>query len=211
MFSFATKSSSSYRPNELTLISANDYGSSFTLDSDTEPGDIVAIWDYLLQLNSGISDVIPSGFTKIITTYQNLVNVYQRGTSSYKIVTQADLNTTFTGFGNISVLVFRCPNNITSAAVNGSPSGQAIYNQSGSINQSISSGTARSIMIGVNNWISTVKLSTETGSSSVSNPSIVSYYLNNSGNISNSYSGSYTNTAPNFGGIFQSYQVNLTE
>jgi hypothetical protein len=207
VFSFATKSASISRPSQLTLISANSFGSSFTLDSNAEVGDIVVIWNYLFQLNSGISDLIPSGFTKIISTYQIFVNVYQRGTSSYKVVTEPDLNATFTGFdGNFYVLIFRCPKVITSASVNGTPSGQAIYNQSGSINQSISSGTARSIIIGVNNWTSDVKLSTETGSAVN-----FSYYLNDSGNISNSYSGSYTNTAPSFAGMFQSYQVNLTE
>jgi hypothetical protein len=208
VFSFATKSSSISRPSQLTLISANGFGSSFTLDSNAEVGDIVLIWNYLYQLNSSISDLIPSGFTKIITTYQVFVNVYQRGTSSYKVVTESDLSATFTGFndGGFGVLIFRCPKVITSASVNGTPSGQAIYNQSGSINQSISSGTARSIMIGVNNWTSDVKLSTETGSAIG-----FSYYLNDSGNISNSYSGSYTNTAPSYAGMFQSYQVNLTE
>jgi hypothetical protein len=207
VFSFATKSSSISRPSQLTLINANSFGSSFTLDSNAEVGDIVLIWNYLYQLNSGISDLIPSGFTKIISTYQIFVNVYQRGTSSYKVVTEPDLTTTFTGFGgNFYVLIFRCPKVITSASVNGTPSGQAIYNQSGSINQSISSGTARSIIIGVNNWTSDVKLSTETGSTYG-----FSYYLNDSGNISNAYSGSYTNTAPSYAGMFQSYQVNLTE
>jgi hypothetical protein len=208
VFSFATKSASNARPSQLTLISANSFTSNFTLDSNAEVGDIVVIWNYEFQLDgAGISDLIPSGFTKIITTYQIFVNTRQRGTSSYKVVTESDLNTTFTGFGgSFGVLIFRCPKVITSASVNGTPSGQATYNQSGSINQSISSGTARSIMIGVNNWTSDVKLSTETGSAIG-----FSYYLNDSGNISNSYAGSYTNTAPNYAAMFQSYQVNLTE
>jgi hypothetical protein len=207
VFSFATKSSSISRPSQLTLINANSFMANFTLDSNAEVGDIALVWNYLYDLNTSISDLIPSGFTKIITTYQIFVNVYQRGTASYKVITESDLTTTFTGFGgSFGVLIFRCPKVITSASVNGTPSGQAFYNQSGSINQSISSGTARSIMIGVNNYTSNVKLSTETGSAVGA-----SYYLNDSGNISNSYAGSFPNTSPTFTQMFQSYQVNLTE
>jgi len=210
------------RPTELSYITRNSFyatsgTSTIQIPSLAKVGDLAIISNYISGLDDGMpATVTPSGWTLIKTDSQTFVNVYQKTNTYFKVLSESDLNTTVTGMAltgyDVSMMcaIFRAPLKMTSAAIQGTPSGSMIYNSTNTINQTIAAGTSPSIVIGIASSDSEVAITT----GGVDIPGgftgmDLNYALNESSSPSNSYAGTpYPGFS--FTGSHQSFRIGYT-